>query len=322
MAVLFGSSAGFHDPASVFLVSAIIFLSVLAHELGHAFTGRAFGLEPAIMLHGMGGVTTWTRGRRIDAGRSLVISVAGPAVGFMIGLGLILVGRFLVPAVAPDYHAPHTAVALFQAAIWTNLAWSIFNLAPVMPLDGGNAFRSFWALTTIGDAELVARGVSIGAGGVFAAVLFTWGWWWGAFLMGAFAIQNIRGFRQRLLSRGDEKVERDLATAYEVWFVERDGDAMVREGTRVRAQAKTDQLVARAIEVVAMGQCLQGDARSALATLKTIPRGYVPSLDAMLYILEQAGEHETALEVLRRAAESSQDPQLLRRFEEARARMS
>src|SRR6185312_13246419 len=108
------------------------------------------------------------------------------------------------------------------------------------------------------------------------------------------------------------KVQKRLIDRYGDWLAAGDGEAMVREGTRARAAARTPHLVAYATEVVAMGQCLQGDARSALATLNAMPQGFPPSLDVALHILEAAGENAAALELLRRAAESSGDPALLR----------
>ena len=81
---------------------------------------------------------------------------------------------------------------------------------------------------------------------------------------------------------------------YPAWLAASDGASMVREGTRARAAAKTPHLVAYATEVVAMGQCLQGDARSALATLGAMPRGFAPSLDVALHVLDAAGEHAAA----------------------------
>jgi len=322
LAALLGTTAGFRDPASVFVFAGIVFVSVLAHELGHAFTGRAFGLAPAITLHGMGGLTTWTNGRNVGPFRSLLISLAGPAVGLVLGVALIAVGSFVVPAIAPDYHAPDLAIRLFDSAIAVNLIWSIFNLAPVMPLDGGNAFRSFWALTKIGDAEIVARVVSI----PIAAAIALWlgvglHQMFAPILMLLYIGQNVSGIRVRRLVRGDEVIQRKILEQYPTWLQNHDGASMIREGTHARAAAKTPHLVAYATEVVAMGQCLEGDARSGLATLSAMPRGFAPSLDVALHVLDAAGEHAAALELLRRAAEASGDPELKRRLEEARARM-
>jgi stage IV sporulation protein FB len=318
LAVIIGTSSDFRDPASLFVFCGIVFGSVLVHELGHAFTGRAFGLKPAITLHGMGGLTSWTEGRSIGPARSLAISLAGPAVGLFVGV-LLLLSAFAVRTLAPDYHAPALAVHLFWAAVSVNIVWSLFNLAPVVPLDGGNAFRSFWALTKIGDADIVARVISIPVALALGVWLGLAGWIFGPILMLLYIGQNVTGIRTRLLVRGDEKLQQQLIESYPAWLVAKDGESMIREGTRARSLAKTPHLVAYATEVVAMGQCLTGDARSALATLGAMPRGFAPSLEIALHVLDAAGERAAALELLRRAAESSDDPELKRRLAERQA---
>ena len=318
LALILGAGWFHNDVAAITVFCGIVFVSVLAHELGHAFMGRAFGLKPAITLHGLGGLTSWVGGRAVGPGRSLAISLAGPAVGIVIGLLVVLLG-IAIPILAPDYQAPPLAKDLFLAALFVNFGWSIFNLLPVVPLDGGNAFRSFWALTKIGDAEIVARVVSVPVALAIAG-------WFGlhrqlymtAFML-LYVAQNVSGLRFRFLARGDEKIQKAMVEQYAGWLAAGDGKSMIREGTRARAAAKTPHLVAYATEVVAMGQCLEGDARSALATLGAKPQGFAPSLDVALHVLDAAGEHAAALELLRRAAESSGDPVLLRRLEEARA---
>ena len=316
LAVILGTM-WFREPAAVVVFCGIVFVSVLAHELGHAFTGRAFGLTPTITLHGLGGLTSWTRGRAVGPGRSLLISIAGPAVGLLVGVVLLL-AALGVAVLAPDYHPPPLASQLFEAAVFVNVGWSIFNLVPVVPLDGGNAFRSFWALTKIGDAELVARFVSIPIAVALAIGMGVLRQPYIAILMLLYVAQNVSGIRVRLLTRGDEAIEKDLAQKYPGWLAAKDGESMVREATRARKAAKTPHLVAYATELVAMGQCLQGDARSALATLGAMPQGFAPSLDVALHVLDAAGERAAALELLRRAAESTGDPELQRRLEEAR----
>jgi Zn-dependent protease len=314
LAVIIGTSSGFRDPASVMVFCGIVFVSVLAHELGHAFTGRAFGLAPAITLHAMGGLTSWEKNRNITPGRSLVISLAGPSVGLALGVGLLVLGLVALPILAPDYHAPPAAARLFAAAVYVNIVWSLFNLAPVVPLDGGNALRSFWALTKIGDADIVARVISIPVAVAIGAWLGIQGWIFGPILMLLYIGQNVTGIRMRLLVRADEKIQRRLMEQYPGWLASKDSAAMIREGTRARSEAKTPHLVAYATEIVSMGQCIGGDARSALATLGAMPRGFAPSLDVALHVLDAAGEHAAALDLLRRAAESTNDPELLRKL--------
>jgi stage IV sporulation protein FB len=316
LAVVLGSSR-FREPASLFVFCGIVFVSVLAHELGHAFTGRAFGLQPSITLHGLGGLTSWPSSGRgaVGPGRSLLISLAGPMMGLLSGVMLLLVG-FGVRRFLPDYEPPPIAVSLFEAAVVVNIVWSLFNLVPVLPLDGGNAFRSFWALTKIGDADIVAHAVSIPVAALIGVWMTRTGWWFGAIFMLLYVGQNVTGIRSRLLMRSDEKIQRDLVERYPRWLETKDGESMIREGTAARAIAKTPHLVAYATEIVAMGQCLTGDARSALATLGAMPRGFAPSLDIALHVLDAAGEHAAALDLLRRAAEASDDPDLKRRLKE------
>ena len=67
---------------------AVVFVSILVHELGHAFAGRRLGLVPAIRLHGMGGHTEWIEPRRMSDAQRIGISFAGPGAGFLLA-GLV-----------------------------------------------------------------------------------------------------------------------------------------------------------------------------------------------------------------------------------------
>jgi hypothetical protein len=49
---------GPHDLRGAVLWVPIVFVGVLAHELGHAAAIRNQGFAPAIQLHGFGGATT------------------------------------------------------------------------------------------------------------------------------------------------------------------------------------------------------------------------------------------------------------------------
>src|SRR4051794_21510291 len=45
--------------ASVLTWAAVVFFSIMLHELGHALVARAFGARPAITLYMMGGLTRY-----------------------------------------------------------------------------------------------------------------------------------------------------------------------------------------------------------------------------------------------------------------------
>jgi len=112
-------------------------LAVLVHELGHAVVARSAGASPEIALAGFGGVTTFSTPQPVSRLRSLSISLAGPMVGLAVGGVLVLVGRQVGPTLEPGGWQD---IALTYG-IWTCIGWSVLNLLPVLPLDGGQAMR-------------------------------------------------------------------------------------------------------------------------------------------------------------------------------------
>ena len=67
--------------ATVLIWTAVAGVSILWHELGHAFAARRLGSQPTIDLYSFGGLTHWQP--RADATRWHLISVAlaGPVAG-------------------------------------------------------------------------------------------------------------------------------------------------------------------------------------------------------------------------------------------------
>jgi Zn-dependent protease len=124
-------------------------VAVLVHELGHAFLARAAGASPQIALAGFGGVTTYIPPDPLSRARSLGISLAGPGVGLVLGLALITTRAALGDQLDP-YGWQASALRI---GIWTCIAWSVLNLLPVLPLDGGQAMRELLP----GSPEVRAR---------------------------------------------------------------------------------------------------------------------------------------------------------------------
>jgi len=129
----------------------LAFVAVLAHELGHAVAARMIGAQPSIALVALGGVTTYVPPKPLSRLSSLGIALAGPAVGLLLGGALLLVGRSV--EVEPGGLAEYTLLM----AIFTTLGWSVLNLLPIVPLDGGQAMRELLP----GDPETRARRASI-----------------------------------------------------------------------------------------------------------------------------------------------------------------
>lgn len=170
------------------VASSLFFVSILAHELSHAFVAQSYGLRvPSITLFILGGVASLADEAE-DARQEFRVAIVGPLMSFALagGFGLIwLVLRSESISAVPGY------LALI------NLALGVFNLLPGFPLDGGRVFRSIiWGRTgsRVRATRIAARvGSGIAylmiAGGVVLLAMGEFGGLWyiliGLFLRGA-----------------------------------------------------------------------------------------------------------------------------------------
>jgi Zn-dependent protease len=183
MALVLGVG-GERDPRIVAAWVAIVFVSVMLHELGHAAAGLAFGLEPAIELHTMGGTTSWSTTRALSTAQRVTISFAGPCAGFLVA-ALV---RVLGPGVFPRF--------VYDSLLFVNFRWGVLNLMPMLPLDGGNVMTHLLNAATGGRGERPARIVSIVVAAASMGVALLLGYWWGAMLAVLFASSNWRGLQE------------------------------------------------------------------------------------------------------------------------------
>jgi Zn-dependent protease len=152
---LIGWLSAARTPLDFVLWLVIATLAILIHELGHAVVARTTGARPEIALTGFGGVTVYAPPRPLSRGRSLAISVAGPLVGLAAG-GLIWLAWITVGAGLAPGSAGWTALSY---ARFTTIGWSVLNLLPVLPLDGGQAMRELLP----GTPPVRARRAAIGS---------------------------------------------------------------------------------------------------------------------------------------------------------------
>jgi Zn-dependent protease len=141
------------DWIDVALWVIVAFLSILAHELGHALAARKFGYHSTIVLHGFGGVTIIPHAR-FTRGQSIWVSFSGPLAGFLLA-GITIAIALLVKT---DLKAVHT---LIEFSLFINIVWTIMNLLPILPMDGGQIFREI-----LGPGRLQVACI---VGGVLAA---------------------------------------------------------------------------------------------------------------------------------------------------------
>lgn len=118
------------DLTGALIWAALVFVGVLVHELGHALAMRAYGFAPSITLHALGGFTAFPQTANPTPRQNFFITLAGPMAGLALG-GLALLADHLV-ATPNEY----VAMALDDAKR-INLFWSVINLLPILPWDGG-----------------------------------------------------------------------------------------------------------------------------------------------------------------------------------------
>lgn len=118
--------------AGTLIWAGIILVSVLVHEYGHALTAVAFGQKAQIELVGFGGLTQRTGGGRVKFWKEFIIVLNGPLAGFCLSGVAWSVYRVLGMG-----HSESLLSYAAGVAFYVNLYWTILNLLPVQPLDGG-----------------------------------------------------------------------------------------------------------------------------------------------------------------------------------------
>lgn len=112
---------------------AVVFASILLHELGHAVAARRYGASPQIVIHGMGGATIF-QGGYLTRRQNIIMTAAGPAAGLCVALVIFLIAQFAPPL-------PQIASQALVIGFFVNFFWTLINLLPVLPLDGGQILR-------------------------------------------------------------------------------------------------------------------------------------------------------------------------------------
>jgi Zn-dependent protease len=105
----------------------------LLHELGHAFAARATGANAEISLDFLAGYASFVPTRPLKRWERAGISIAGPAIQIGVSLA-ILVLMNVNPLERDSFASSPASLAIW----WTGPVMGLFNLMPVLPLDGGH----------------------------------------------------------------------------------------------------------------------------------------------------------------------------------------
>jgi Zn-dependent protease len=130
---------------------AIVFGSVVLHELGHALVARGLGIPAkGIILLPIGGITILDEAHAIpdpvnDWNRDIRIAAAGPLVNlFIAGLSAVVL-LAAMPGFSLTARPLLHSSALLRSIVWANLYLGLFNLLPAYPMDGGRVLRAFFS---------------------------------------------------------------------------------------------------------------------------------------------------------------------------------
>lgn len=195
---LLGMSGAGNDLRVVVLWVACVFISILVHEFGHALMGKWFGGSPSILLYSLGGLCY--SGSERTPGQRLAVVLAGPAAGFLLFLATLLVFSLLYHITPMEHLAllgarvgvvrnpeaifgglaklPHglggegslVREAYFQM-VFINFFWTLVNLLPIWPLDGGQATQVVLTQVNRRNGLQWSHGVSFVLAGLLAVFL-------------------------------------------------------------------------------------------------------------------------------------------------------
>ncbi len=144
----------------------LLFACVVAHEFGHIFTARAFGVStPDVTLLPIGGVA---RLERIPEQpyEEFLVAIAGPLVNVAIAFALVLLAGAHLDA-GDLYAVERTTTSMVDRLAAVNLFLAVFNMIPAFPMDGGRVLRAILA-ARMGYVRATELAALIGQGVAFA----------------------------------------------------------------------------------------------------------------------------------------------------------
>jgi Zn-dependent protease/CBS domain-containing protein len=154
--------------AKAIVAAAMLFGSVILHELGHSLMARRHGVAIAgITLFVFGGVSEMKEEPRTP-GQELQIAIVGPAISVLLGVAFALLGGLL----GAGGELTSTGAVVGYLA-WINFLLAAFNMLPAFPLDGGRVLRAIlWRWQ--GDMARATR-TAAGTGRVLAFAMMGFG---------------------------------------------------------------------------------------------------------------------------------------------------
>jgi Zn-dependent protease len=284
IAALLGSVGA--NAAQIAVWVGVVAISVLFHELGHALVARRYGYRPWIELYGMGGLTHMERGEataRPTWTSDLAVALAGPLFGLSLGGAVWLAAREV-----PFLRQGELTHEIVGDLLWANVGWSVLNLLPILPYDGGLAAKAVLGRLFPDRGDRLAHGLTLVVGVVALAASVFFSSLWAAYL----AARALMGSWRAL--RFDGSIDR----AWARWDA-LDFPGARLEATRAAGRAQDAMGRARALEIVVFSCLATRDAPGAKAAYDAYPAGTLPSPLLRAIVALDTGDPSTATALFR-----------------------
>ena len=269
MAGLFGMMMGRGVPQESVMWALVVGFSVLFHELGHAAVCLAWGKGADITLQGFGGSTRPRDMSMFGTWRTAALDLAGCAAGFTLAAAAVGVMFVFKGELTPG------AKALASAVFMTNVWFSIFNLLPISPMDGGKLVSGLLSARWGEQGRRVAHGIGLLLGAGACLWFYRGGALWGAFLCGAMAAGEGKALKRSLsmtAADSDETLTGEIPRAVELWDKGRHEEAAAVL-VALREKAKAGLTYQAATLHLAFFLCLMGRYEESYPLFKEAPEG-------------------------------------------------
>lgn len=217
LTLLLGSSSG--SLLQILIWVAIVFISILVHELGHSVAMRMYGQPSSILLHIGGGMAIpqsvqfghQTATVYFTPTQQVIVSLAGPFAGFALAMLTLAIAAMLGGQISislllgfipiPSAMLPNSGLILniiIAILLWVNVFWGLINLLPVYPLDGGQVTRALMLKSDPWNGIRTSLWISVITGGLMAILSLTLlGSTYMALLFGMLTFQSYQSLQGR-----------------------------------------------------------------------------------------------------------------------------
>lgn len=257
----------------------IILVSVIVHEFGHALTAVIFKQTARIQLVALGGLTSY-EGPKLKFWQQFIIVFNGPLFGFF----LFLLATAILQI---DLTASPLLFSILKATQIANLFWSIVNLLPVLPMDGGQLLR------IVLEASFGLKGykAALLAGAIISILLSFYFFIIQAFLVGAlfflFAFQSFDSWRKSRIATISDREEdnRQLLIAAESALQDGKKDEAKKLFEKVLDKTKKGVLAAASAQYLAILYMQEGKHKEAYDLLLPIEEHLADDTKCLLHQL-------------------------------------